>query len=60
VRGQWTLTFPADVGFMCDNAFVTVAKPREPINDTTSVTTFMRELSTVTFLILYLADQMLF
>jgi hypothetical protein len=51
VRGQWTLTFPADVGFICDNAFVTVAKHREPINDTASVTTFMMELSTVTSLI---------
>jgi len=51
VRGQWTLTFPANVGFICDNAFVTAAKLREPINNTASVTTFMRELSTVTSLI---------
>jgi len=51
VRGQWTFTFPADVDFVCDNAFVKVAKLRELINNTASVTTFMREMSTVTSLI---------
>jgi hypothetical protein len=54
VRGQWTLTLPADVGFVCDNDFVKVAKLREPINNTALVTTFMRELSTVTSLIPYI------
>jgi hypothetical protein len=54
VKGQWTLTFPADVGFVCDNDFVKVAKFREPINNTASVTTFIRELSTVTSLIPYI------
>jgi len=52
VKGQWTLTFPADVGFIYDDAFVTAAKLRELINNNkASVTTFMRELSTVISLI---------
>lgn len=54
MRGQWTHTFPADVGFVYDNDFIKVAKLREPINNTALVTTFMRELSTVTSLIPYI------